>query len=92
MITSSTTTTASPGLAEPSSQRVAPCSLAALRTENQATGCAVPALWKATAAAIGSAPIVGPPIATAAVGRRACTSAPMRGMAAGLVVVSAHSM
>ena len=40
----------------------------------------------------GSAPIVGPPIATASAGTRACTTRPMRGIASPRVVVSEHSM
>jgi hypothetical protein len=90
-MTSSTTTTASPGLAVSTSQRRAPCSFA-FRTENHDTGCGVLALWNATAAAIGPAPMVGPPIATASAGRRAWTRAPISGSAAGCVVVSEHSM
>jgi len=45
VMTSSTTTTASPAVAVPSSQRRAPCSFAVLRTENQESGRAVLALW-----------------------------------------------
>src|SRR5207244_179573 len=69
VITSSTSATRSPAVTDPSSQRRAPCSFAVLRTENHETGRAVRALWYATAAAIGSAPMVGPPTATASAGR-----------------------
>ncbi len=44
------------------------------------------------AVAIGSAPMVGPPMATAAGGTSACSSLPISGRAAAWVVVSEHSM